>query len=924
VSEPQAVRRPSAPPGGKPAYILGADCQRCVRFDFPLMLVVGSAVDKAQDNALQQAGYRYAATLDPAFAAIARKATVPFTRLLSSGFVYVFYEKRGVWDIWQSFDDGTLKKLLEHCNPQEYAAKQNGVKPEQGGSMCQRGAANLAAGLITVIGVSTQPTVWLGFSRHLWTPQVLSDMTADKHGARAKLMRKLAAQAWFNGGGNPGEGFLPLNEANLATHVPEFHPEVPPGGAQFNPLVKACADSTTGMGTARLGQAAAMAARVRLVEKTAGPKAENKALIACLPDPIGQTAEHNQLRNAQMERFVLFKQKHEREHAIAELVGVFKESVEAHAHKDAGQHFDDTETRRAEFNREHPPRPRVTYGADGKVHVAPPPPPEAPAAQRKAQYEQHMQRWAWSRYSSYLNPGWEAFEAQYKHDHDTQANRVAALAEDHLQALHRPEIGLAMQHLFDPCSRDDGPAYEAAMALMVHGMGATPTGDAWLAEQLSKKPDDHAALVWRSLFGNQHDVIAHVMAATASPKWDKVYSAMKKALTWPERGKDTPSARMAGGWERVLVTVSGPLSKLLADDKSSIVLHRVWEGLAWSRAGVAVVHQQFMLQSGLRSLAHFFEYAAWYTVDLTLGLDGQNPFTKNLSATMPVPGRGNVVAATLPKPTDPKKTLVHMVMVPEAIEDAQSLINRASQLREVTVKEAAESFAKVKRAVNFDAKLGCVALVFELVNYFKAEGAIAKADQFKEAEAKGALRAAILGGLNAVADINAAWVKGVYEPQWKQSLALGSRKVYGGLKVAGGLFGGVASFIGAYWAFSHGREKNASGETAMEWLYYSAATAGLVSGVSTIVNGGAAGLEAFGRMQTATATMTRARAAFWGIRAGLIGVAVSLVILAYEDEPIAKWLERTVWGKRPKDQQYANLKEELRELDKLVKVTRHD
>lgn len=920
MSETQAARRPSPVPGGKPAYILDADCQRCVRFDFPLLLVLDSVVDKAQVQPLQQAGYRHKATLEPAFSAMQRKATAPLTRLLPSGFVYVFYEKRGVWDIWQSFDDGTLKKLLEHCNPQEYAAKQNGVKPEQGGSMCQRGAANLAAGLITVIGASNQPTVWLAFSRHLWAPQVLADMAADKHGARAKLMRKLAAQAWFNGGGNPGEGFLPLNEAKLAAHVPEFHPEVPTGGGQFNPLVKACADATVGLGLARLGQAAAMAARVRQVEKTAGPKAGNKALIVCLPDPIGQVAEHNQLRNAQMERFVLFKQKYEREHAIAELVGVFKESVEAQAMKDAGEHFDKTETRRAEVTREHPPKPRAIYGADGKVHVRPPPPADAPAAQRKAEYEQHMQRWAWTRYASYLNPGWQAFETQYKRDHDAQAASLAALTDDHLQALNRQEVGLAMRHLFDPCSRDDGPAYEAAMALMVHGMGATPTGDAWLAEQLSKKPDDHGALVWRSLFGNQQDVIAYVMTAATSPKWDKVYSAMKKALTWPDRGKDTPAARMAGGWERVLVTVSGPLSKLLADDKSNIVLHRLWEGLAWTRAGMAVVHQQFMLQNGLRSLAHFFEYAAWSALDLTMSLDGQNPFTKNWRATVPVPGRGNVVAATLPKPKDAQKTLVHLVMVPEAIEDAQSLINRTSQLREVTVKEAAESFAKVKKAVNFDAKLSCVALVFELVNYYKAEGAIAKADRFAEPEAKAALRAAILGGLNAVADINSAWVKGVYEEQWKQNLTLGSRKVYGGLKIAGGLFGGVASFIGAYWAFAHWEEKREQGDRPMAWLYFSAGSASLVSGVSTIVNGGAAGLEAFGQMQTAAATMTRARAAFWGIRAGLVGVLVSLVILSYEDEPIAKWLERTVWGKRPKDQQYADLKEELHELDKLVKV----
>jgi len=906
--------------GGKPAYVSGADCQRCGRIDFPLLLVTTSVVDKTQESALGQAGYRFNGMFDPEFSPprITGKATVPLTRLLPSGLVYVLYEKRGVWDIWQSFDDGTLKKHLEFCNPQEYAAMQNGVKPEQGGSMCQRGASNLVAGLITVIGISNQPTVWLGFSRHLWTPQVLADMTADKHGARAKLMRRLAAQAWLNGAESPGEGFVPLTEANLTAHVPEFHPTAPAAGP--HPLVKVCADAITGMGSARFAQAAAMVSKVREVEKTAGPKAKDKALIACLPDPIGLVAEHNQLRNAQMERFVFYKQRFEREHAIAELIGVFRQSVEAQAKKDASERFDETEARRAEFNREHPPQQRVIYGADGKVHMSPPPAPEAPASERRAAYEAHMQRWTWSRYAAYLNPEWEGFETKYKREHETRAENIAELADDHLRALHRPSVDLAMQHLFDPCSRDDGPAYEAAMALMVHGMDVTPNGDKWLAEQLNKKPEDGTALVWRSLFGNQKDIIDGLKAAAAAPKYDKVFSAMKKALTWPDRGKDTPAAKLAGGWERVLVTVAGPLSKLLADDKSNRLLQHLWEGIVWTRAGMTVVHQQFMLKDGLRSLAHFFEYVAWRTVDFTLSLDGQNPARNHFGATMPVPGRGNVLAATLPKPTNASNPMTHMMMAPDAIENAQSLINRTSQVRDVAIEDAAENFIKVKRAVNFEAKLGCIALVFELVNYFKAESSIAKADRFKQPEAQAALRAAILGGLNAASDINAAWVKGVYDAQWKEGLALGKRKIYGGLKVAGGIFGCAASFIGTYWAWTHGDESRRQGDMLLSGLYYCAAMTGFVSGASTAVSGLASGLEATSWITPQVSALVRARAALYGIRAGLIGVAIALVILSYEDEPIAKWLERTVWGRRPKDQQYGSHTEEMRELDKLVKV----
>jgi hypothetical protein len=905
---------------GKPSYILGADCQRCVRVDFPLLLVVDSVVDKSHDQALRQTGYQHAATLDPSFTALSRKATVAVTRLLPGGFVYVFYEKRGVWDIWQSFDDGTLKKLLEHVSSQEYAGRYNSIRPEDSGSVCQRGAANLSAGLITIVGASNQPTIWLGFSRHRWTPQVLVDMAVDKHGARSKLMRKFAARSWLDGAANPGEGLMALTEESLQAHVAEFNPDVPPGGAQFNPFVRACADATVVVGTARLGHAAGMTDRVRQVEKTAGSKAQHKALIACLPDPIGQAAEHNQLRNARMECFVLFKQQNEREHVIAELLGAFKASVEAQARHDAAERFDDSEKRRGEFNREHPPQPQMLYGADGKVHASPPPQPEAPVAQRRLRYEEQMARWAWSRYASHLNPGWADFETKYKHDHETQAEKLSALADDHLLALRRPEVGLALEHLFDLCSRDDGPDYEAAVSLMIHGMGAAPAGDTWIMEQLRMRPESHGAIVWRTLLGNQADVIGHVMAAAASPKWDKVFSAAKKALTWPERGKDTPAARMAGGWERVLVTASGPLARLLADEKSNLVLHRLWEGVVWTRAGMAVVHQQFMLQSGLRSLAHFFEYATWRTMDIALSLDGENPFTKNWRATVPVPGRGDVLAATLPKPKDAQRSLVHMVMAPEALEDAQGLIHRTSQLRDVTVQEAAEGFSKVKKAVNLEAKLGCVALVFELVNYFKAEGAMARADEFATPEAKAALRAAILGGMNAVSDINAAWVKGVYETQWKGALVPASRKMYGGLKIAGGLFGGVASFIGAYWALVHATDEFAHKNRGMALLYAAAGAAGLVSGVSTIVSGGASGLEAISRLAAARSAQTRAISALFGIRGGLIGVAVSLLILSYEDEPIAKWMERTVWSRRPGDQQYGNLRQELHELDKLVKV----
>lgn len=58
-----------------------------------------------------------------------------------------------------------------------------------------------------------------------------------------------------------------------------------------------------------------------------------------------------------------------------------------------------------------------------------------------------------------------------------------------------------------------------------------------------------------------------------------------------------------------------------------------------------------------------------------------------------------------------------------------------------------------------------------------------------------------------------------------------------------------------------------------------------------------------------------------GIRAGLIGLAVAALIWAFEKKPIAEWMSRTCWGKKPKDQQWRDWDEEMRQLDKLIKVT---
>lgn len=287
--------RPAAA-GGQPAYIQQADCQRCGRLGLPLLLVTGSVIDVAHRQALADAGYAFQPCFDSAFGQFPRAATLPVIRLLPTGFVYVFYEQRGVWDIWQSFNDGTYKKLLEQVTPAGYASAQASLPTQSGDSVCQRGATNLAAGLITLVGASNQPAIWLAYAPHTWTPDVLSGFHTNGHGQRARTMTLVVAQPWMQGGGSPGQGVLPLDEQTLRRHVIEFNDTpVPPGGERYHPLIEACGNATVPLTAARFGRAKAMVERVRTIEKSAGEAAVGKALVAYLRNDIGVADDHGAL-----------------------------------------------------------------------------------------------------------------------------------------------------------------------------------------------------------------------------------------------------------------------------------------------------------------------------------------------------------------------------------------------------------------------------------------------------------------------------------------------------------------------------------------------------------------------------------------------------------------------------------------------------
>ncbi|HGN0626958.1 TPA: T6SS effector BTH_I2691 family protein [Pseudomonas aeruginosa] len=290
---------PGIPLDGKPYPIDAADCQECGRLDFPVLLVRPSVVDKRHEASLASGTRLYDQTRDTAFGRMKRKGTLPVTRLLRQGYVYVYYQARGKWDLWRSHDDGTYLKLLELATPEQYAEYAHEFTAEYGpnpaGSVCSRGAVNVPAGLITLVGPGGQADIWVAYATHAWDPQVLNDYGAAKSTARALRMTHLNGQALMAQGVLPTMGSL-LAQSTLEACIPEFSPLMPPAGAAHHPLLKVFERSASPLAPTRFGRAADYDAAARRLEASAEPAAANKALVLMLADPVGVAQDYNDIR----------------------------------------------------------------------------------------------------------------------------------------------------------------------------------------------------------------------------------------------------------------------------------------------------------------------------------------------------------------------------------------------------------------------------------------------------------------------------------------------------------------------------------------------------------------------------------------------------------------------------------------------------
>ncbi|MES2320385.1 MAG: toxin VasX [Pseudomonadota bacterium] len=295
--------------GGKPVCDPNAPCQACQRADLQLLVVVPSVLANKHKDDVDLAKHGFSPAFDAEFVGMARKGTVPVTRIMKQGFVYVFYLERNLWDVWQVAPSGLTRKIMHQVNTKQYATLQPGFSGVQDAKSCSRGAANVPAQLISIAGAQSANEVWLAYSSDAWTSHTLqryadnpevevpgSGSLPVKRKLRDVRGRQINATKAADGKLQPFS--LPLNTAALEHNVLDFAAKVSPK------LMDGCGTVMHPMDAARCGMATKFEGEVRALERALGQglkkpeKYANTTSILMLPDGLGVAEAHTHINAA--------------------------------------------------------------------------------------------------------------------------------------------------------------------------------------------------------------------------------------------------------------------------------------------------------------------------------------------------------------------------------------------------------------------------------------------------------------------------------------------------------------------------------------------------------------------------------------------------------------------------------------------------
>jgi len=412
-------------------------------------------------------------------------------RLLRSGYVYVFDEKRKLWDEYFVTADGFLSKM-----PPRIRALKAQPKPATEFSCARNGAAPLA-GVITIRNAKHAGNVWIAFSDVEWTDQVFLDhIKSEEH--RKKHMKcvvvsggKVAAQA----------DTAPL--AQMEQVVPEFRQGM--GDKQFTNW---CPHRYN----ARQGSAPALLKAADKIRPGGG------AAIVALHDPVGLAIEIASLMEVRKVTFINQENVAKPRFAastIASLEASIKDQVKL-AEIAAGEKL----AQRAEAGPSaYNPNPAL-WGMPGDMEEA---------ARWRAHTPQSLQKVADNKWRAYTHDrtgkprfdaaGSQAWLKSYNEGFKKfDGEQIAPLAQAHVAWMKHRCMVSHLSCNYDCADLGSGVAFTAAVANMLrHTADKQPSYDLYV--QWLKEGDTSAAsnLLMRALGFNQDKLLKEIQKADKPP-----------------------------------------------------------------------------------------------------------------------------------------------------------------------------------------------------------------------------------------------------------------------------------------------------------------------------------------------------------------------------------------------------------------------
>lgn len=774
-------------------------------------------------------------------------------RLLRSGYVYVFDEKRNHWDEYFVTTDGYLSKM-----PPRIRALKAQPKPATEFRCARNGSAPLA-GVITVRNAKHAGKVWIAFSDVEWTDAVF--MAHQDAAYRQRHMRCVTVSA---GKVAPQPGTAPLEQ--VAQHVSEFKLPARQAQAAFGPW---CPHPYN----AREGAAPALLQAVEKVRPGGG------AAVVALHDPVGLASEIAALMEVRKTSFMQPESRAKPRFAastIASLEVSIKEQAKL-AEIEAGEQL----ARRAEAGPAAYHPSAALAGVQGDLEQA---------ARWRTHTPDSLERAASNAWKKYTHDrtgkprfdlaGSRAWLESYNSDFlkfDTE--NIAPLAKAHVAWMQHPCMVSHLSCNYDSRDRESGVAYTATVVkLLTYTLDKQPCYDLYL-KWLKEGEFTAQNLVMRALALNQQELIDQLGKADAAPvdlrafPSDAVASAVAAFL---EKMPATANAQLAA----LLGGLSGPALKYWDEFNAGKVGSKAAAAMA-AASGKQIVRLPVVGSRGDFVQAYVRQL---YMLDPTLKTN-PNQLQKAVAAQI------RLLEIEGVKTQGNRKLGWYVVLDREAVAGATA--------RNLAGQALADELAKAVRTPQDLRKLELaqalkwrgvgnvgftgVAGALMVLNFTKLLEDVEKGMSHEMAEAQAKLMAGKVAIAGFVAEQLGNGLEKLGEQRLRNMAGRFSGYLPNVLKLAGRFASfGVGVFLGL-WDISKGAEASQQGDRGLAFAYRVSGTAGiLVSGAMLGIAMGWIALGPIGWLMLAV-----------GI---LIWLGATLFVETSKDSPLQEWLARCHFG----------------------------